>query len=62
MTDNEARFVIKELRRMAPAAPTPDGCTSHDGRRAFLSVADQLESRLTNLGINARLHSTGARY
>lgn len=44
MTNQEIlRFVASELRRLAPNAATPEGGTSHDGRRAFQDVAERLE-------------------
>lgn len=44
MERDEAEFVARELRRLSPAAPAPDGGSSHDGRRAFVAVADLLDS------------------
>lgn len=46
MTKDQADFVASELRRLAPAARTPEGGTSHDGRRAFMAAAEHLESVL----------------
>lgn len=42
-SEEKLKYVAAELRRMAPAAPTPSGGTSHEGRRAFLSIARFLD-------------------
>lgn len=44
MTEQEKlKFVAQELRRTAPDARTPDGGTSHDGRRAYQFAASELD-------------------
>jgi hypothetical protein len=37
------KFVAQELRRLAPAARSPEGGTTHDGRRAFQLAAEELD-------------------
>lgn len=50
----ELHWVARELERLAPAAPTPPGGTSHDGRRAFQRAAARLRGNAEILRTHKR--------